>query len=630
MLTRRATALSAHRRGAKLARMRISRGGRVRRLAAGALLGALLTSVGMIAVTRLWEQPLHVPFQYAHVPGDDQQDATLDMMLVKNIAEQGWFSSNPALNAPFAQHWAEWPMGGDLLAYGIKKTVVDVTGDVPLTLNLFWLLTFPLVALVAVPALRALRCSPSTAVVGGTLFALAPYHFRNGTGHSNLAFYVGVPVIVIACVRMLGPPPALPSLSELRTRAGWRSLRWLVVGAVLIAVTGIYYLAFLITLVATCAVLGAVARRRPSRLLVAAGIGGAGLVTAGLANLPTIIFRADHAATLLGVPDRRPAVSEGYPLRLVELLSPVTGHRLPPFAWISDHLSELGRNGMGTANLGLAASIGFVIGVGALVLTPIVRRERGAWQLESRLGIVMVIAFLFGTAGGLSRVCELLGLQGVRAWSRIAIVIAFAAIAVFARTLDRVRVSRRWRTVFRRRLAWYSVLAVVLVVGVLDQTSAALLPDPKGVERAWRADAAFVHRLERRLPHGAMVFELPVADFPEHGAGHRMSDHDLIKETYLHSTTLRWSAGGIRGRSTEWQWPASRLKLRDLLRGLVAMGFTGVLLDRAGYDDDARHQVHAIRHWLGPAVARAHHRLLAWDLRRASPALLEGLDAPAL
>src|SRR4051794_5240532 len=337
--------------------MRISRGGRVRRLAACALLGALLTSVGVIAVTRLWEQPLHVPFQYAQVPGDDQQDATLDMMLVKNIAEQGWFSSNPALDAPFAQHWAEWPMGGDLLAYGIKKTVVDVTGDVPLTLNLFWLLTFPLVALFAVPALRALRCSPATAVVGGVLFALAPYHFRNGTGHSNLAFYVGVPVIVVACVRMLGPPRSMPTMAELRTRSGLRSIGWLLLGSALVAVSGIYYLAFLLTLVGTCALIGAIARRRPGRPAAAALIGGVGIAPAVLATLPTILFRWQHSANLLGVPDRRPAVSEGYPLRIVELLSPVAGHRLAPFAWISQQLSAVGRQGLGTANLGLAAAI---------------------------------------------------------------------------------------------------------------------------------------------------------------------------------------------------------------------------------------------------------------------------------
>ena len=138
-----------------LAAMRISPGGRVRRLAAGALLGALLTSVALVAVTHLWDQPLHVPFQYAHVPGDDAagRHARHDARSRTSTRRAG-STPNPALNAPFEQHWAEWPMGGDLLAYTIKKAIVDATGDVPLTLNLFWLLTFPLAALVAFPALR--------------------------------------------------------------------------------------------------------------------------------------------------------------------------------------------------------------------------------------------------------------------------------------------------------------------------------------------------------------------------------------------------------------------------------------------------------------------------------------------
>ena len=79
-------------------------------------------------------------------------------------------------------------MGGDLLAYTIKKAIVDTTGDVPLTFNLFWLLTFPLTALlIAFPVLRSLRCSWATALVGAVLFSLAPYHFRNGAAHENLA-----------------------------------------------------------------------------------------------------------------------------------------------------------------------------------------------------------------------------------------------------------------------------------------------------------------------------------------------------------------------------------------------------------------------------------------------------------
>ena len=194
---------------------------RRRSLIAGALLAALLSSLSVTLVTHLWSLPLHVPFQYTQTPSDDEQDATLDMMLIKNIHETGWFNTNPKLNAPFAQRWAEWPMGGDLLAYTVKKALVDTTGDVPLTFNLFWLLTFPSTALAAFPALRALRCSWSTALVGAVLFSLAPYHFRNGAAHENLAFYVGVPVIVLICAKVLGPDAALPSLAALRHRRAW-------------------------------------------------------------------------------------------------------------------------------------------------------------------------------------------------------------------------------------------------------------------------------------------------------------------------------------------------------------------------------------------------------------------------
>lgn len=598
-----------------------------RSLLAGALLAALLSSVALVLVTSLWREPLDVPFQYAQVRGDDMQDATLDLMLIKNVHEQGWFSTNPELNAPFEQHWAEWPMGGDLLAYTMKKGIVETTGDVALTFNLFWLLTFPLAALIAFPVLRSLRCSWVTALAGAVLFSLAPYHWRNGAAHENLAFYVGIPVIVLLCVRILGADGALPTLSELRHRHGWWRLRWLLAGVVLVAVTGLYYLAFLLTLLALCALIGAIARRRPGRLGVAAIFGGVGLAVSFVANLPTLLFRWDHAPNVLGVPDRALGVSEHYPLRLVELLSPTPGHRFGPFASLADLLYDPRRTGLDTAMLGLAASIGLVIAVVTL-LARATRRSRGrGWSLEARLGIVMLAAILLGMGGGLSRALELTGLQGVRAWTRIAIVVMFAAIAVFCRLLDRGRVALARRGRSLSRPVWVGAVAIIVVLGVLDQASPLLLPHSEANAAAWNGDARFVRTLERRLPRDAMVFQLPVVDFPEHGSAHRMSAHDLIKEGYLHSTRLRWSAGGVRGRSGEWQWPAAKLHARDLVRGLAALGFSGVMVDRYGYDtDDAAHEVRALRELLGPPIARQGDRLLAWDLRPAAPTLLADLD----
>ncbi len=601
---------------------------RGRSLVAGAVLAALLSSVGLAVVTQLWTLPLHVPFQYARTQYDDQQDATLDMMLIKNIKESGWFDSNPKLNAPFVQHWAEWPMGGDLLAYTIKKALVDTTGDVPLTLNLFWLLTFPLTALVAFPALRSMRVSWSSSLVGAVLFSLTPYHFRNGAAHENLAFHVGVPVIVVLCVRVLGPEGALPSRHDLRHWRGWWRLRWLMLGAVLVGVTGIYYLAFMLSLLLVCALISAVAHRRAFPVVFAAILGGVGLAASFVANWPTLWFRAHHPANLLGVPDRQRGVSETYPLRLVELLSPVTGHRFGPFSALADLLYEPKREGMATANLGIAAAVGFVVALAVVLIRAIRAGDRRGWMLEARIGVIVAAAFLLATKGGFSRALELVGLLGVRAWNRIAIVIAFAGIVVFGRLLDRGRVAllRRHRTPARRS-AFTAVLVAVIVIGVLDQASPVMMPDPPA--RQWRADDAFVASLERRLPESAMVFQLPVVDFPEHSATQLMAANDLIKEGYLHSKTLRWSAGGVRGRDGEWQWPAATLPMRAFLRGLLAIGFVAVTVDRLGFEDNGDATVKQLDALLGPPISSEGDRLVAWDLRPAARRLIGEMSARA-
>jgi phosphoglycerol transferase len=126
-----------------------------------------------------------------------------------------------------------------------------------------------------------------------------------------------------------------------------------------------------------------------------------------------------------------------------------------------------------------------------------------------------------------------------------------------------------------------------------------------------------------------MVFQLPVVDFPEHGAVERMSAHDLIKEGYLHSKTLRWSAGGIRGRDGEWQWPASALPVADLVRGVTAMGFSALMLDRAGFAHNGAKELRELDVLLGDPIAKRRGRLVAWDLRPARRSLLRGMDAAA-
>lgn len=611
--------------------IRRSRRRHARELLIGSVIAALLASLAVALVTQIWDRDLDRPFQYSLYRGDDQQDATLELMLVKNIHEQGWFDTNPKLNAPFRQEWAEWPMGGDVFAYGIKKVIVDITGDVPLTLNLFWLLTFPLVALIAYPSFRALRASPPAALVGAVLYSLAPYHFRNGTAHSNLAFYAAVPVIVIACMRLLAPPGVCPGVRDLRHRTGWRSLRWLLLGAVLVGITGIYYLAFLLTMLAACALVGAIAYRRTDRVVIAALIGGAGFLASTVANWSTLQFRWSHAANPLAVPERIRGTSDLYPLRLAELVGPITDHRFGPLATLAANLSPPGRQGLGTAQLGTIGAIGLVVGVAALVVRVVRHHAGSGWRYEARLGVVMLVAVLLGMGGGVGRLLEHLGLQGIRAWPRIGIVIAFAALVVVLRLIDRARASlhRRGRDV--QTTAWVAGLAVLLVIGVWDQTPATALPTATASAAAWTRDQRVVDRLERALPRDGSVFELPITDFPDNDERAQMSSHDLVKVGYLHSEHLRWSAGGIHGRSAEWQFPLDRMSARRLAPRLAAVGFDAVLLDPSGYPRDVAHsKIDGFTRLLGPPVAHDDARVLVWDLTSARDRLRAGRTTAAV
>jgi hypothetical protein len=611
-----------------------------RRILAGAATAAVLSSIALVAVTGIWHKPLDVPFQYTRTATDDQQDATLEMMVTKNVAETGWYLHNPQLNAPFGQQWAEWPMGGDVVAYGFKKAILAATGNnVALTVNLFWLLTFPLTAAVAYPVMRALRVSHTSSLVAAVLFALSPYHFRNSIGHENLAFYVSAPLTVLLCVRLMDarPRPRAPASTDGKSAmtrlAALRAYRpgvprfdswcWPIAAAFLIGVTGLYYLAFFLALGLCSALFTSVMFRTWRSVRDFAVMGAAALGASALGNLPTLLFRARNAPNPLAVGSRAASASESLPLRLTELLSPIYHHRFPPFAALSNLLAPSGPKGFETANLGLAGSIGCIVLVVGLLWraarpdhhTATTRPRRAPAAIEVRLGIIVVFALLLATQGGLDRVLAPLGFSDIRAWVRIVVDIAFASLVAFARLLDRVRYRLR-RRLPRPRTTWAAILAIVCIAGVLDQTSSAFLPQPQQHSAAWHADAAFVGALQRRLPHHAMVFQLPVSEFPEGGGHVRMADYDLIKEGYLHSSTLRWSAGNVRGRNGDWQFTAALLPVRQFVTALSAVGFSALTLDRYGYQDSGHHLIGGLRSVLGAPMLRGDgNRLFAWDLR---------------
>ena len=636
----------------------------LRELFLGALLAALLSSVLVAGLIRIWDQPLRVPFQYALVNDSDEQDASLEAMVDANVAQTGWYFHNPRLNAPYGQDWIEWPMGGDTAAYVIKRGLAVFTADPYLIMNVFWLLTFPIVAATAYPALRLLRASLRTALVGAVLYSLAPYHFRNGVGHENLAFYAAIPFAVVLCVQLLGarppgfrlrvgpPPPGMEHVLADGGRVHWFEhmrlsgrigrLLWPLAAVVLISLDNFYYLAFFLFAGGVCAVVGALARRDWRPLVSMAALGTVGLVVSLAANLPTLLWTRGAGPNPVSPLARTPGSSEAYPLRPIELFTPVAGHRFPPFDWLSSQLAPRGGSQFTTANLGLFAGFGVTIGV-VLLASRIIRRDRHDRATDLRLGAVIVVAVGLAVAGGGSRLLEITGAGSIRAWSRIGIFIAFAGVALMCRQLDRFHTWLLHARPASAHTAWPLVLVAVVAFSVLDQVTPAAIPDARRYEAAHTADEMFVTALEDRLPDDAMVFQLPSVPFPEAGAAAFAADYDLLKQGYLHSDTLRWSAGGMRGRSGDWQVVATMQPMPILVRGLAAVGFKAITVDRHAYYDHGEARVKALTDLLGEPFATSQDRLLAWDLQdyaddlraASNPAQLDlwrdqMLDAPRL
>jgi phosphoglycerol transferase len=121
--------------------------------------------------------------------------------------------------------------------------------------------------------------------------------------------------------------------------------------------------------------------------------------------------------------------------------------------------------------------------------------------------------------------------------------------------------------------------------------------------------------IERQLGAGASVFQLPYVYFPEAGFYCGTGPYDQVRG-YVHADSLLWSWGGMRGRETEWQEEVVRLEPEETLRAIAAVGFDGVMIDRAGYPDRARMLENAYAAVLGetPEVS-TNRRLSFFDLR---------------
>jgi phosphoglycerol transferase len=438
-----------------------------------------------------------------------------------------------------------------------------------------------------------------------------------------------VPIGTLLILQVLSDDPpftARRDSPELRWRlALWsrRAVPWLL-ACVALGSTGPYYAFFAVLLLGGAVVADFVARRSWRRVAsgaVAAGIVGVVL----LLNLsPSFLYWAKHGQNDQAIP-RGISETEVNGLRIAELVLPRVDHRIDAFADAqrkSDRFSPVATSERGQ-QLGLIGAIGFV-GLIVFTLSRLFRRREDAVsrappaigtrsEISKRLGVLTVVAVIVAAVSGVSLIISAVGIRYIRSYNRISVFIAFFALVAVAFGLDWI-VGRvpRWHG---RAVVAGVICVVVLAIGIFDQTSSADVPDYKALEHAWDSDDVFMHGIERDLGAGSAVFQLPYVFFPEAGMIVGTGPYDQVRG-WLHADSLRWSWGSVRGREGDWQGALVRLPAPEALDALTAVGFTGLMIDRAGYEDHGAAIEGEYTSTLGqqPKVS-PDGRLLFYDLR---------------
>lgn len=529
----------------------------------------ILCALILCFLLKLWRADLRVPLHY-------NGDALIHTMFIKGIVDNGWYWQNPQLGAPNGLEMYDVP-AVDNSAAVIMAVIGLFTKNPFLVLNIFYLLTYPLVTISALYGFLRFKLSYATALFGSLLYTFLPYHFLRGESHLFLSAYYFVPLAAMVVLWV-----ASDQLTDEKRRFGinLRNPKFIlsVVVCILLGSNAIYYPFFACFLLVIAGISAAVVRKRVRPLAPAVVLIAVTFVVLVINLTPTIAYAYKHGDA--GITDRSLAGPEIYSLKISQLLLPITGHRIGSFNAVKNLYNQ---NTLVTESdasaLGLIGSIGFLA-----LLAQFLLRRHDANSIVADLSILNLSAVLLATIGGFGSFFALFVSPAIRSYNRISVFIAFFSLLAVALGVEWFY-EKRVRS-HRGRVAFYVLLSFITIAAILDQSSRSYVPQYQQINAEYANDENFVKVIEQSLLEGAMVFQLPYVPFPENPPVQKMVDYDHLRG-YLHSQKLRWSYGTMKKRPGDvWLQQVGTLPVEQMVESLAFADFSGIYLDRNGYKDD--------------------------------------------
>ena len=543
----------------------------------------LVCSFVWVASYHRWTaQAWATPITYA-------SDALWGMASAKAVAAGEIFPFLPkhpvSLGAPFVANWNDYPSveEGVLSWSGLLARLFGVFGGANLSVfaaHLFAALAFYFVC-------RHLRYDAMFAVAGSLVFSFSRYAFSRGLLHAGLTYYWHIPLGLLAvwwCTRERS------LLDDRRRLAAGLAI------AVLHGIQNPYYTWMFAQLLGLAAAYQLLRRAKLQTVL-------APLLLLATAGFTFALMNADtfYSRLVLGptgeVVARNYQGLEFYALKPIELILPVV-HRVD---WLHNWARET--YFAKTMLIGEAGSPYLGV-IGVLALLWLVWVSAAAITRSNARSIpphawVLLWILVYAVVGGINGIVGLF-FQLFRGSNRYSIFILAVVLLFLVRQLTKT--ARSWHVAGRLALA-----GGIVAVALLDQIPPGLTAAIPTLHAQVEADREIVERLEAQLPRRAMIFQLPVASFPEAGRVGGMNDYEHFRP-YLHARFLRFSYGSVRGRTREaWQKEVEMLGVARGMKMLERYGFATVWINRSGYPDGGAAVVDQLRsNGRGQVLAENH------------------------
>ena len=566
---------------------------------------AILAFVGASLLMSGWPTglipDLVTPFSYSG-------DGLAYLWNVQRVIEGAWYFTNDRSGFPFGSNHLDYPTS-DTGSYLVLKLLGLIFSTSIAAQNLYYLLGFSFAAVAGYLVSRSIGITRHFSIVVALIYAFTSFHFGR-IGHLFFTWYFVAPLFFYVGFRLF-----FEKLIFTNTQIGLKTKLLNAFGLFILTSFGIYYAFFGCMVIALCTMMAAAVNR--SWRHVNEGLATLGLTVLGvlLNVLPSLIHLFQNGENREGV-NRFAAESELYALKITQLLLPRGDHRLDSFFEFASKYNgffPLVTENI-SASMGAVGSLGFLLLVAVSLISPffyfktndLVVPDKASAQMRFQVLAALSLGMvLMGTLGGFSSLFAMLISSSIRSWNRVSIFITF--ISVLACLMAIELLVQKYTKLAYLKFVSISVAFIILVLGVLDQTSKPCHSCTLANSALAKNDQVFIETIEKSLPKGSAIYQLPYVPYSDSGSVNNLGAYDQARG-HVHSKHLKWSFGGVRGREGDWFYrKLALLPLREQVTVVSAMGFAGIYIDKRGFIDASPENDKKCAKYVASQVDRLKH-----------------------